>query len=94
MGAVNGWGCGPIRLVNRNITTKYNVRLINFASFERCSFPGDSGGPIVMEVGDNAAGLVAADECVAFGGGGYPQTWFQPIKPVIQDLPNFILWTN
>ena len=93
-GVVSGWGCSSIRMVNQTITTKYGVRLINFASFERCSFPGDSGGPIILETGNNAVGLISADECASFGGGGYPQTWFQPIKPVIQELPDFVLWTN
>ena len=57
---------------------------------------GDSGGPAVLSIGDNALGIVATGRCGSFGGGGGSagETSFQPIMPVIRAINNFNFWTN
>lgn len=93
-GKTSGWRCGQISSINQTTTTSMGVTLFGFASVTFCSAAGDSGGPVVLESGDNALGLVAVSSCRGFGGGQMSSTMFQPIMPVVRQLGNFNLWTN
>lgn len=91
-----GWGCGKILEINKTFYNNENILLNNFATINLCSVVGDSGGPAVLSVGDNALGIVATGRCGSFGGGGGSagETSFQPIMPVIRAINNFNFWTN
>ena len=94
-GQSQGWKCEEIFEINKTFYNSAGVLMINFARIRLCSIGGDSGGPVVLAVGDNALGIVSTGLCGSFGGGGNAaQTSFQPIMPVIRAISNFNLWTN
>lgn len=68
-GKMSGWNCESITSINNQTTTTQGVTLYGLASVAFCSVVGDSGGPVVLEIGDNALGMVVVSQCSGFGGG-------------------------
>jgi streptogrisin C len=77
-GRTTQWQCGVLQ--GKNETVNYGGQVVpGLSRMNACANPGDSGGSVIS--GNQAQGVTSG---IAGGcGSGNPQTWFQPVNPIL-----------
>lgn len=89
-GRTSGYRCGQIEAYNQ--TVNYAAGPVHgLTRTDACAQRGDSGGSFIA-AGINAQGVTSGGSGFC-GSGGYPQTYFQPVNPML-DAWNLTLVTQ